>query len=79
MPEDFFLTGFFISTGISSYLLWRIGKCLNRKNHRRLFDQKTNEEVILKDNHSLFFVKMEDCGRILGIISLLLYFAALLE
>ena len=78
LPEDLFMFGLFISTGVSSYLLWKIGKRLNRNNRRRLIDPKTNEEVILKSNHSLFFVKIENWGLILGIISILLFITELI-
>ena len=79
LPDDLFLKGLFISTGVSSYLLWIIGKRLNRNNRRRLIDPKTNEEVILKSNHSLFFVKIEDWGLILGIFSVLSFISVLIE
>ena len=79
LPDDLFLKGLFISTGVSSYLLWIIGKRLNRNNRRRLIDPKINEEVILKSNHSLFFVKIEDWGLILGIFSVLSFITELAE
>ena len=78
LPEDLFLKGLFISTGVSSYLLWKIGKRFNRNNRRRLIDPKTNEEVILKSSHSLFFVKIEYWGLILGIISVLSFITELI-
>ena len=77
-PEDLFMLGLFICAGVTSYLLWIIGKSLNRNNRRRLIDPKTNEEVILKSNHSLFFVKVEKWGLILGIASVLLFITDLL-
>jgi len=78
LPEDLFTFGLFISTGVSSYFLWKIGKRLNRNNSRRLIDPKTNEEVILKSNHSLLFVKIEDWGLILGVTSVLLFITELI-
>ena len=78
LPDDLFLKGLFISTGVSSYLLWIIGKRLNRNNRRRLIDPKTNEEVILKSNHSLFFIKIQYWGLIFGIASVLLFITELI-
>ena len=69
MPDELFLKGFLINTGVSSYLLWIIGKRLNRNNLRRLIDPETNEEVILKSNHSLFFIKIRYWGLLLGIFT----------
>ena len=78
LPDEFFLKGFLINTGVSSYLLWIIGKRLNRNSRRRLIDPETNEEVILKSNHSLFFIKMQYWGLILGIASVLLFITELI-
>ena len=69
LSESLFNIGLFICTGVSSYLLWIIGKRLNRR--RRLIDPKTNKEVILKHYHSLFFVKLEYYGLMLGVFSVL--------
>ena len=77
LPDELFLKGFLINTGFSSYLLWIIGKRLNKK--RRLIDPKTNEEVILKSNHSFFGVKIENWGLILGIFSVLSFITELAE
>ena len=79
LPDELFLKGFLIHTGVTSYLLWIIGKRLNRNNRRRLIYPKINEEVILKSNHSLFFVKIEDWGLILGIFSVLSFISVLIE
>ena len=79
LPDELFLKGFLINTGVSSYLLWIIGKRLNRNNRRRLIDPKTNEEVILINNHSFFGVKIENWGLILGIFSVLSFITELAE
>lgn len=77
MPEDLSLLGLLISKGVSSYF-WKIGKRLNRNNLRKLIDPKTNEGVILKSNHSLFFSKNRKLRLILGIISVLLFITELI-
>ena len=77
--EDLSSLGVIFSLALSSYLLWIIGKRLNRNNRRRLIDPKTNEEVILKSNHSFFGVKIENWGLILGIFSVLSFITELAE
>ena len=67
--EDLSSLGLIFCLALSSYLLWIIGKRLNRNNRRRLIDPETNEEVILKSNHSLFFIKIQYWGLFLGIFT----------
>ena len=67
--EDLSSLGVIFCLALSSYLLWIIGKRLNRNNRRRLIDPETNEEVILKSNHSLFFIKIQYWVLMLGIFT----------
>ena len=76
--EDLSSLGVIFCLALSSYLLWIIGKRLNRNNNRRLIDPETNEEVILKSNHSLFFIKLQYWGVIFGIASVLLFITELI-
>ena len=69
--EDLSSLGVIFCLALSSYLIWIIGKRLNRNNRRRLFDPETNEEVILKSNHSLFFIKIQYWGLMLGIFTVI--------
>ena len=69
--EELSLLALFLPLAVSSFLLWKIGKRLNRKQGRRLIDPETNEEIILKDNHSLFFLKLEYWGILWGFITVL--------
>tara|TARA_A100001388_G_C28567328_1_gene402540 strand:+ start:75 stop:410 length:336 start_codon:yes stop_codon:yes gene_type:complete len=65
--EDLSSLGVVFCLALSSYLLWIIGKRLNKK--KRLLDPETNEEVILIHNHSLFFIKIQYWGLLLGIFT----------
>ena len=67
--EDLSSLGVIFCLALSSFLIWIIGKRLNRNNRRRLFDPETNEEIILKSNHSLFFIKIQYWGLMLGIFT----------
>ena len=53
---------------------WRLGTYLNKRPGRVLLDKGTGHEVLLKPDHSLFFIRMEYWGPILvllGIVSVL--------
>jgi glycerol uptake facilitator-like aquaporin len=41
------------------------GNWINRRKARRLVDKETGEEVILKDNHSFFWIPIEYWGIVL--------------
>ena len=49
-----------------------LGKWLNNEKSKILIDKETGKEVILKNNHSLFFIPMEYWGVILVIGSVLI-------
>ena len=57
----------------SAFALWQAGNRFNspRKN-RVLLDQQTGAEVILKPDHSLFFIKMQYWAFIAGVIGLVM-------
>ena len=76
--EDLSSLGVVFCLAFSSYLLWIIGVRLSRNNLRRLIDPKTKEEVILKNNHSLFFIKIQYWWLIFGIASVLLFITELI-
>ncbi len=67
----------FIYTLISSISIWKVGRKLNGRKPKLLIDPETNEEVLLKREHTLMFIKLEywsfffaviGLGLILGII-----------
>ena len=76
--EELSSLGAVFCLAFSSYLLWIIGKRLNRNNRRRLIDSKTNEEVILISNHSLFFIKIQYWGLIFGLANVILFITELI-
>lgn len=51
-----------------------LGKRLNKQKARTLIDKETGEEVILKNDHSLFFIPMEYWGIILCVGAVLILF-----
>jgi hypothetical protein len=58
-----------LATGVTS---WYLGRFLARRKARVVIDKETNEEMVLENKHSLFFIKMYYWGPILGVIGLVL-------
>src|SRR5262245_8816650 len=50
---------------IAGCLVMLIGKYLNKKEGRVLIDKQTGEEVVVKSEHSLFFINVEYWSYIL--------------
>lgn len=44
---------------LAASILWPLGRYLNGRGARVLVDRATGQEVTLRPNHSLFFIKME--------------------
>jgi len=60
---------------IGALAVWFAGKKLNSTEARTLVDEKTGEKVLLKKEHSLFFIKMEYWAIPFAIFSLAVPFA----
>ena len=58
---------------LGALTLWFLGRKLNGGEGRTLVDEKTGEKVVLRANHSLFFLNMEYWA-----IPLFLFFLAIL-
>jgi hypothetical protein len=48
-----------ISLIVSSVLTWLVGRKLNANPIKMLLDPETNQQYIMRKEHSLFFIKME--------------------
>jgi hypothetical protein len=57
---------------VAAGLVWILGNHLNKKQGRRLVDPSTGEDVVLKPNHSLFFIRMEYWAGILVVLGIAL-------
>lgn len=55
-----FVFSFFIAGAFS----WFMGKKWNEENGRTVTDKATGQEILLKENHSLFWIKMQYWGFI---------------
>ncbi len=58
---------------LSTPLIYFVGNKLNNKPGRLLIDPETNEQVILKNTHDLFWIPLQYWSFIVGAISLFIY------
>jgi hypothetical protein len=71
--SDVMMAGSLIPAGIAT---WYVGKRMNRDMDRKLVDPATSQEVVVRNDHSLFFVRVEWWGPILvvlGVIGVLIF------
>jgi hypothetical protein len=53
---------------------WFMGRWLHSKPGRTMIDRSTGKEVVIKPDHSLFFIKLEYWGPILMVVGLVVLF-----
>ncbi|CAM4233047.1 hypothetical protein [Bacillus paramycoides] len=56
---------------ISGLMSWYLGKYINKPSGKIYIDAETGEKVMFNKRHSLFFIKMEYWGPILGVIAVI--------
>ncbi len=74
IPNEYLAFATALALAISATASWFIGKKLNEEGTKTLVDKETGEEIILKPNHSLFFINMQYWGYVfggLGVIALI--------
>lgn len=59
---------------VSAIAVWFIGTKLNNAPGKILLDPETNQEVVLKKKHTIFWVPMQWFALILGALALLMFF-----
>lgn len=67
--SDYAFVGAFFIAGVFS---WFMGKRWNEKDGQIVVDKATGQEIELKPNHSLFWIKTQYWGIIFGIIGFVL-------
>ena len=65
-----FVLAFFIAGAFS----WFMGKKWNDENARTVVDKATGQEIVLKGNHSLFWIKLQYWGIIFSVFGLVILF-----
>ncbi len=63
-----FILAFFAAGAFS----WFMGKKWNEEEARTVIDKATGQEIILKPNHSLFWIKLQYWGIIFGVFGLII-------
>ena len=63
-----FILAFFTAGAFS----WFMGKKWNEEEARTVIDKATGQEIILKPNHSLFWIKLQYWGIIFGVFGLII-------
>ena len=59
---------------ISVIFSWVFGKKWNSNNQKILIDKETGKKVLLKGNHSLFWIPMQYWSVILGVLGIIIMF-----
>jgi hypothetical protein len=54
---------------LAAAVIWPLGTYLNNRGARVYIDKATGREVVMRPNHSLFFVRMEYWAPILAVIA----------
>ena len=72
LPKDqgdyAFVFAFFVAGAFS----WFMGKKWNEEEAKTFIDKATGQEIILKPNHSLFWIKLQYWGFIFGAFGLII-------
>lgn len=68
-----------LGLALSAPLIWWVGRALNRRPARVLVDRETGQEVALRPNHSLFFIRMEYWAVIVALGALVALVVALVS
>lgn len=63
-----FIGGFFVAAAFS----WFMGKKWNEEEGRTMIDKATRQEIVIKPNHTLFWIKMQYWGIIFGVFGLII-------
>lgn len=63
-----------IGVVVNSLVLWFLGKRLNRPTGDVYIHKETGEEVVIRPNHSFFFIKIEYWAFIIPILGLIVWF-----
>lgn len=58
---------------VSGIINWILGKKWNDKEGRILVDESSGERIEFKPNHTLFWIKMQYWGVLLGAVGLVLF------
>lgn len=72
LPKEFGDYAFVIAAFTTGIFSWFFGNKWNNKNARVVIDEQTGEKLLLKNNHSLFWIKMEYWGLIFFVLGIVI-------
>ena len=64
------LLAFFLAGAV----VWPLGMYLNRRQGKVMIEKETGKEVLIKPDHSFFFIRMEYWGPILFALGVIFFF-----
>jgi hypothetical protein len=74
LPAEHNDYGFVAACFITGLFSWHLGNKWNNVQRRIFVDEATGQNVIIKGNHSLFWIKMQYWGVIFSIIGIIVLF-----
>ncbi|EAR00185.1 hypothetical protein [Maribacter sp. HTCC2170] len=74
LPKHLADYGFVIATFTAGIFSWYFGHKWNTANAMTVIDEKTGEKFLLKNNNSLFWIKMEYWGPIFLVLGIVILF-----
>ncbi|WP_109434915.1 hypothetical protein [Aquimarina sp. AU119] len=72
LPKEQSDYAYIIGLFVAGVFSWFMGKKWNQSDGRIVIDKQTGQEIIIKPNHSLFWIKMQYWGIIFGGIGILM-------
>ena len=72
LPKEQNNLAYAISLFVTGIFSWFMGKKWNESNQRTMVDKNTGQEITLKPNHSLFWIKMQYWGIIFGVLGVVM-------
>ena len=72
LPEEQSDYGLIMSFFITGVFSWFMGKKWNEKEGRIMIDKESGQEILIKPNHSLFWIKMQYWGPIFGLLGIII-------
>ena len=72
LPKEQSNLSFAISLFIAAIFSWIMGKKWNESHQKTMIDKESGQEIVIKPNHSLFWIKMQYWGPIFGILGIIM-------
>ncbi len=74
VPKEFCGYVFAFASFVTATFSWFLGNAWNNEDGRIVIDERTGQKLLIKRNHSLFFIKMQYWGIIFSVIGIIILF-----